>query len=414
MEKQFVATSDHPHVVVEAHGELVLKGTDEPRVVAKTDSASDLTLEPRGDDIYVRCTADCIVRVPRQASVTVQAVHGEAAIKALEGALAVGEAHGDLNLRNVGPARLDTVRGNLSAKHVAGELAIGSIHGNMVARDVQGPFTVSGSISGNLSLDDVESGSTARVSGNVTLRLDPAPGQSYDFSADGNLFCRLPDDASAELSIPRAGKIVVNLPDVRTTQAGEAPYHLTLGEGDARLTLSAGGNVLLTSQAPDWEMSEDFDADFGAEFSGMAEDLAASVARQMEMHMDTLSRQLESQMANLSVSLGAAGLSPEQAERISQRAREAAERGAARAQERLRAVQERMKHKIEAAQRRAERHARHTERHARRWRPSTHQPEPSGEPVSDEERLLILKMLEEKKISLEEADKLLSALEGKE
>jgi hypothetical protein len=33
--------------------------------------------------------------------------------------------------------------------------------------------------------------------------------------------------------------------------------------------------------------------------------------------------------------------------------------------------------------------------------------------VSDEERVTILRMLEEKKITLEEADNLLSALEGK-
>ena len=40
-------------------------------------------------------------------------------------------------------------------------------------------------------------------------------------------------------------------------------------------------------------------------------------------------------------------------------------------------------------------------------------PPPPSEPVSDEERLSILKMLQEKKISREEAEKLLAALEGK-
>jgi hypothetical protein len=36
-----------------------------------------------------------------------------------------------------------------------------------------------------------------------------------------------------------------------------------------------------------------------------------------------------------------------------------------------------------------------------------------GEAVTDDERLVILRMLQEKKISLEEAEKLLAALEGK-
>jgi hypothetical protein len=43
---------------------------------------------------------------------------------------------------------------------------------------------------------------------------------------------------------------------------------------------------------------------------------------------------------------------------------------------------------------------------------NTSQAEEANQPVSDEERMAILKMLQEKKITSEEADKLLSALEG--
>jgi hypothetical protein len=39
-------------------------------------------------------------------------------------------------------------------------------------------------------------------------------------------------------------------------------------------------------------------------------------------------------------------------------------------------------------------------------------PTPPADPVSDEERMAILKMLQEKKITAEEAEKLLAALEG--
>jgi hypothetical protein len=40
-------------------------------------------------------------------------------------------------------------------------------------------------------------------------------------------------------------------------------------------------------------------------------------------------------------------------------------------------------------------------------------PIPASEPVSEDERMAILKMLAEKKITAEQAEKLLSALEGK-
>jgi len=70
---------------------------------------------------------------------------------------------------------------------------------------------------------------------------------------------------------------------------------------------------------------------------------------------------------------------------------------------------------------------RHADRHARHWRGNVKvdrlnwnvgpkgvptPPAPPSEPVAEEERMTILKMLAEKKITAEQAEQLLSALEG--
>jgi hypothetical protein len=86
----------------------------------------------------------------------------------------------------------------------------------------------------------------------------------------------------------------------------------------------------------------------------------------------------------------------------------------------MKKAHEKMQRKLEAARRRAERKARAAERAARdrRRRPESYKYSPpksvpAQEPVSDEERLMILEMLEQGKISIDEAEQLLSALEGK-
>ena len=107
-----------------------------------------------------------------------------------------------------------------------------------------------------------------------------------------------------------------------------------------------------------------------------------------------------------------------------------------RAQIHIEAASRRTEAKVQAAMRRAEMKARAAEVRARRgWRveysgsgskPSANMnigrwnwdltpkgPVDTGEAVSDDERLIILRMLQEKKISLAEAEKLLAALEGK-
>ena len=84
---------------------------------------------------------------------------------------------------------------------------------------------------------------------------------------------------------------------------------------------------------------------------------------------------------------------------------------------------ERAQKKIEAASRKVEQKTRDAERRGRgkvavgigRWNwdfTSKGVPVQPKSQASDEERLAILKMLQEKKISAEDAEKLLSALEG--
>jgi hypothetical protein len=89
-------------------------------------------------------------------------------------------------------------------------------------------------------------------------------------------------------------------------------------------------------------------------------------------------------------------------------------------------IGDRMRRKIDQATRRAEEKVRRAEEKIRRvearahqrphvlfgWDPAPRAPQPAGETVSDEERMTILRMLQEKKITSEEADKLLAALEG--
>jgi hypothetical protein len=103
-------------------------------------------------------------------------------------------------------------------------------------------------------------------------------------------------------------------------------------------------------------------------------------------------------------------------------------------QEKMRRAQEKLDRKIAEAQHRAEQRAREAERRARvherhagdkehrehrgwhfDWPSPPATPAASAQPsdpISDDERMVILRMLEQKKITPEQAEQLLSALEG--
>jgi hypothetical protein len=443
MEKQYVTTSETPKVELEIHGNLRLKGWDELQVGAKTDTENNLSIEQQDDTIRVRSFSDSKVSVPRQARVFIKVVDGDVTIKGLEGELTVQEAKSNLTLHGSGTTIIQNVDGNLTAKNVAGDFNITSINGNATLRDIQGDFTVSEAVKGNLTLNDVSGNVSAKAGGNISVSFDPAPGEQYDLSAGGNLFCNLSADASVAVHVNHVGNATVTIPGAERTQTDNEPFDFTLGDGDAKLTLSADGNVVLGTQTPGWDTMGQFGFDFGKQFEGfgqqfegmgkqfedMAESIGDQFSQQIDAQMEMISAQIEAQLSGLTAHLGATNLSAEQQARVAERARQAGERANERVQEKMRRAQEKLDRKIAEAQRRTEQRTREAERrthiHERHgggreqrgahfnWPTPPIPPAPPSDPVSDDERMVILRMLEQKKISPEQAEQLLSALEGK-
>jgi hypothetical protein len=424
MSKQRISTSLAPEVIVEEiAGNLQVKGLDEPAVIVEADS-STLSLEEQDDVVRLSCKGNCEIRLPSDASVQVGSVHGNARFRLLEDSLKIETVQGSLYLRNVSETSVGAVHGELLARQVDGDLKVDSVHGNAIVRDVQGDCLLE-DLRGNLDLHDVEGDVKVNLQGNARLRLGVISGSRYEIQAAGNLHCRLPEDASLRLNLNSDGEYIsVKTPEgARLYQQGHS--ELTLGEGIAEMNLAAGGSIYISVRESDRGEDEEQQGGFGFEgFTRMPDDFGEQIARQVEAQieaqMEAMNRQLGEQMANLNATIGKSGMSPEETERIMQRARERSERAAAQAQEKVRRAQEKIERKLEAERRREEQRAGqpgwnvHYGRRAWQGNFPPTPPAPPKEAVSDEERLMILRMLEQKKITLEEAEELLSSLEGKE
>jgi len=419
MEKYSVTTSESPAIELKINGDLTVKGWSKPSVMASSSSKDDLTLEQDNDHVNITCHRDCTVYVPSGANLEIIQVNGNGSIKAVEGEINFEEVNGNLTLRGVGPTRAATINGNLIAKNISGDLGLASVKGNATIKDVQGKFSVSGSITGNLRIDNVDDNASAMVDGNINIYLDPSPGNEYSFIAKGNLACFLPPDTSTQIDVPKANNLLIKMPDIDIPDHPQTPFSWVLGEGEAKLTLSANGNVKLGWQFLEWEPA-DFELDIEKDMDDLSMEIEEQVLQQLDAQMEMWEAEMESQMENLVANLGSIGISSEAADRIAEKTRKAKERANRHAHDKMMRAHEKMQRKLEAARRRAERKVKSAERAARdrRRRPESYQwspqkPESVQEPVSDQERLLVLEMLEQGKISIDEAEQLLAALEGK-
>jgi hypothetical protein len=271
------------------------------------------------------------------------------------------------------------VNGDAKVRQVSGAVALKSVRGDLAARDLDGGAVAE------------------QVSGDVSLSTALAKGMSYRFQAKGDISAKVEGNGGARLVL-EGGDIHCRLP-LQVSERSARRIVGTLGDGSAELTLYAKGNLSVSDRGEGWTPTGE------AQWESQMD----AWTQQFEVQMADMQRKLEERLANIPF------VDNEQVARRAQEAVERARRQAERAAERAHA--------------RAERARVHAERHKPRehhgtgfrvsWPPSPTSPpqpsrpaKPAGEPVSDAERVAILKMVADKKITADEASKLLSALEG--
>ncbi len=406
MDQSVFTTNESPEIIIQSiGGSLRLAGWDQNQFQAEADDDRLLDAEQTGNTITFSCKSDCSVRVPRLANIKITKVGGDARVKALQGSLEIEMISGDLTLRQTGAVKVDRISGDVSAKKVFGALIVKEVSGDLSARGVAGDVFAE-KVSGDVYLRDVAGNARAQASGDVILSLDFKPNQQYDFKASGDVLCRISPNTSAKVMAQFNGDVSVDVAGAKM-EGGGGQRVITLGDGASQVTLRAAGDISITSQSAEPEAMGEH---FGDEFGVMAEEFSAQIESQIEAHMADLEK-------HLSHIGGVKG------DRVSARVQEAMDRARRKAE----AARQRVQSRVDAAQSRAEAKAERGKRFGFKFdlgksfapprppMPPTppRPPKPASEPVSDEERMMILRMVEQKKISIEEAEKLLAALEGK-
>ncbi len=404
----------------EIHGEQILgdlqvRGWQAPQTVLQA-QPSDLQVEHQVDLLRFRCQGDCLLRLPLNARLTLGEVRGDLSVRWLEEHLEGREVLGDVELRQVASADLQAIHGDLDAKDIAEDIHVTLIHGSADLRRIGGDCTIE-HVQGDFDAQFIEGEVHAAAQGRVRLRLARLGGSDYHLQAAGDLYCYLPEDADARLQMhSEQRRIKVRLPQ-EVHAFSQTDHELTIGEGTASFSLSAGGAVFVFVEraAPPESQVE------GVEFAaGLGSHIARQVESQIEAHLQAqmaqITGRLDQRMQELAQRLAQSGFSAEESERILAQARRAKEREVARAQERIRRAQEKLERKLEAQRRRSEGRSLFGDRRSRRqgWGVEPIPPPPPSPPEgpSEEERLMILRMLAEKKITAEQASLLLSSLEG--
>ncbi|NIS82330.1 MAG: hypothetical protein GTO14_19460 [Anaerolineales bacterium] len=350
-------------------GDLRISGRKGLKLEAQAPDEGNLMVEQVGDQIMISCRSGCLIYLPSAARIDADQIGGDARITGLSAELMIRSIGGDLSLSRVGRSTFEMVGGDLTARKMMGDLTVDRVGGDAVVEQVDGEVRLR-AVGGDLLLRKVKGLVDVAVGGDASVEIRPEVEKSSVVVTGGDLACWLPKGASTIVKM-QAGGDLMKPADLETEETDEGTV-LRLGDGEGSVELSSGGDLWLQVGERDMLNTVELLGDIESQVEASVAEVEARVAAMVE------------------------GAYAFDAERIGERVR----RSVARARRRA-----------ERARRRSTGYADAMSNHIRK------SIQIGGfvaeeQAVSEEERMTILRMVEQGKIDVEEAEKLLKALEG--
>lgn len=299
-------------------------------------------------------------------------VHGDLVIKSLIGILSAAEVNGDVVIRGAKDIALAEVHGDLSVRLVEGDVTIEAVNGDSDVRTIHGNVTIERSFR-DVNLNNVRGlVNISGVMGDIRLR-GGLPDGHHLLEARGDIVVRWPGGLPLDLRAS-ATKIDnrLSLEDI-AEKKGEVAGHI--GQGGAELTLVSEGRVILRESELEHDKSKYHGGDM--EFNFEFDSIAARIEAEVNSHISRVMDDLEAKFGG------------DFGRRYSEKAARKAEKVAERTRKRT-----------------------DYSRQASGFDFTAEPSSTSKKAVSIQEQMEILKMVENGKISPEEAQMLLEALEA--
>jgi len=391
--------------IVAVSENLFLTGWKQNEIRIKDLSDQD-QVRTKKDRVELEIQGDGFIHIPHHLEVEIKSVGADASIKRINSDMKISSVGGDLTLNNISTASVGSVGSDLFARRVQGDLKVENTGGDALIDNINGQISLR-QVGGDITIAEVAGGIEATAGGEGTIDFLPVPWQAYKIEVGGNLSVSMPEESNADLVVKSGAKnISLTLGDLDiNSEKKEISQHL--GEGGPTVLFSAGGKVFISG--------DDFSVFTGLkmnmkDFGSFTADFSAQTADQIKDSLDDLEVDLRESLSGLSDTLEGIGISEENMRKLGVQIEESSKMAAEKAE--LAAI--RAQAKVEKKIARARRKALKAQSKVKEFDLGDFlETQQDKREVNETERLLILEMLQEKKISPAEADQLLKALEGK-
>ncbi len=403
MERYLFETSEFPKITVEKiEGSLRIKGWDKNTFRIDTDLPDSAEIDQEGNTFTVNSKSSCLFRVPLESELIIENITGDLVVKSLENSLTIETVDGQVILKGVGPTLLENVNGNFSSKQIEGNLKIETANGNVMIRDVEGELILEDG-KGNFNFSGISQNIDINTEGNATVTLEPEFDGAYNISVGGDMIFHLESTINANVEfVSHSESIRINTRDLKEI-VSEKEYEINSDQAECKISLEAKGDIDFVEVQRQDHFGKTFNFEHLDQLGDLEDNLSSladEITQQVTVNLDASIGSITDQINEITSNIGLNKSSVDRAKKeLKIKKRELRE--LARAQREVAHGARKSTHRV-IKQKRVLRY-------------QTHQKEKRNvDPVSDQERELILQMLQDKKIDIAQAEVLLAAIEGQD
>jgi hypothetical protein len=372
MKQTIIPIKPDARVLVKCSSDLSVEGNEESTLVVIVDQGDSLRMREENGVYRIQSETDCRLLLPTTAMVTVEKTGGDGQLKNLKSRVVIGKIGGDLKLDSINGASVESIGGDCHIYAAVGAVELARLGGSLTADG--GESLLASGVGGDAHIYNFTGKIEVTAGDEVSIQLSQTNVPEIRVRSGSEIELYLPENANCQLDLKSGGESITVHAGGQEVELEGREFSVPLGSGGAMVSLTAGDSIKVTDREKSTYNDHDsvWDDDHWKNFGF---DIGRKVREGLRIAGDSVDMAIK------------------QAEKAGKLA------------------------------------GREVERVFRDLDENRYRPGPRNNVVgfsmneaptaaaaakvgpSDEERMLVLKMLQDKKITVEEAEKLLNALD---
>lgn len=377
MEKAYFEKIKNLEIV--AHRNLFIRNWDEDGVEIRIPSRDKIDIENYAGELEINSRVDCLISAPKDTIITIENVRKNCKISGQFQNLTIEYVGGNLEIESLEIGLIENVGGNLRIGEVTKSITIEKIGGNFALAKNNGEILCE-KVGGDLIANGLSGGLDCSVGGNIVLANTNFVRSSTSLKAGGNIKISYVGIPNFHLEAKSGGGYHIELGKDSFKGIYRTLDHI-FGSGEPYVNLRAGGSIKINAKSqeilPDIQFMLSDDSSWD-ELERKVEEKQNNLEDFSIPDMDFMDRHFEDEIM----------MKTQVIESRIQKAMEKLDKKFLNNLDVFTNLGANQKSEV-----------------------PVQTPKPVKNSVSNEEKMMILKMLQDKKITAEEAEKLLSTLE---